>query len=82
MVQFNGQVVKKNVGYYCRQPQAPSTERPRWQRCLADGMTSVNVSIAARNHSRPLPGPVLLGIIHYQDLEDALNRTYHMPDNR
>lgn len=63
-------------GHYCRPPPG----------CNADGMTSVNVSIALRNHSSyskdASSAQVLLGIIHYQDLEDALNRTYTMEDNR
>ena len=64
-------------GHYCRPPPG----------CKADGMTSVNVSIATRNHSYSSKDvasatQVLLGIIHYQDLEDALNRTYTMEDNR
>ena len=63
-------------GHYCRPPPWAAPH-------CADGMTSVNVSIAPRsNHSIASKEAFLLGIVHYQDLEDALNRTYTMEDNR
>lgn len=47
-----------------------------------NGMTSVNVSLISQNDNYFYYDDALVGVIYYKDLEDALNRSHEVDDNK